>query len=69
MPVRFQTLSSKIKAELYVFENEWRRGDYLKRTYSFLMTIKTTGVESGRALPTLTAFKSSCHFAKVLHFL
>ena len=38
--VRFETLSSKIQKEMTLYENGGRRGDYLERTYSYLMTVK-----------------------------
>ena len=48
-PARFETLASKIQKEMTLYENGGRRGDYLERIYSHLMTIKPTSVESGRA--------------------
>ncbi|GFT86432.1 hypothetical protein TNCV_3259331 [Trichonephila clavipes] len=44
--IRFETLSSKIQTKCLFFENGGRRGDYLGRKYSYLMTIKPTSVES-----------------------
>ena len=40
-----------------LYENGGRRGDYLERIYSYLMTIKSTSVESERA------FSSADNFA------
>lgn len=55
-PIRFETLSSKIQKEMSLFENGGRRGDYLERTYSYLMTIKPTSVESERAFSSAGQF-------------
>ena len=41
-PVRFETLASKIQKEMTLYENGGR-------IYSYLMTIKSTSVESERA--------------------
>jgi hypothetical protein len=55
-PIRFETLSSKIQKEMSLFENGGRRGDYLERTYSYLMTIKPTSVESERVFSSAGQF-------------
>ncbi|GFY27160.1 transposable element Tcb1 transposase [Trichonephila clavipes] len=57
-PNGFETLSSKIQKEKSLFENEGKRVDYLERTYTYLMTIKPTSVESERA------FSSAGQFVK-----
>jgi len=55
-PIRFETMSSKVQKEMSLFENGGRRGDYLERTYSYLMTIKPTSVESERAFSSAGQF-------------
>ncbi|GFY24568.1 hypothetical protein TNCV_1016141 [Trichonephila clavipes] len=45
-PIKFETLSSKIEKEMSLFENGGKVGDYLERTYSYLMPIKPTSVNS-----------------------
>ena len=54
--VRFETLASKIQKEMTLYENGRRRGDYLERTYSYLMTIKPTSVESELAFSSARNF-------------
>lgn len=55
-PIRFETLTSKVQKEMSLFENGGKRGDYLERIYSYLMTIKPTSVESERAFSSAGQF-------------
>ena len=57
IPIRCETLSVKIQKEMLLFENGEPRSDFLQRAYNFLMTIKSTSVESERT------FSAAGHFA------
>lgn len=49
IPHRCESLTSTLQKEMALFENGGSHGDFLKRAYNYLKTIKPTSIESERA--------------------